>query len=201
MQALFLLLFAPFLILNFFGGVVGGIWLAVLGEWRLLGIGIAYMICGAFLAGILMLPGMIFAGPAALAAQRQKFFLTAILGVPAIAWTFAVMTGTCALIFGTLVSHVEGTPIPYILWAYAVALAPWSYMASVETRSGNDAANVLLFFCQLGTISMMVAIYVDQYEPDFWRLVWWFVPFSILGLTVQLLIAVVEGRAAKRLYR
>ena len=110
------------------------------------------------------------------------------------------MAGTCVLIFGTLVSRIEGTPIPYILWGYAVALAPWSYMASVESRSGNDAANVPLFFCQLGTISMMVAMYLRPYYPDPWRLLWWFAPFSVLALVMQLFTAVVEGRASRRFY-
>ena len=80
MQALLLLLFIPFMLLNMLGGVVGGIWLGVMGEWRLLVFGILYMLGGSLVVSILMLPGMMFAAPAAMAAERKKFILAAIFG-------------------------------------------------------------------------------------------------------------------------
>ena len=200
MQALVLLLFAPFIILNMLGGVVGGVWLVILGEWRLLAFGILYMICGALMVGLLLLPGMLFAAPAAMAAERRKFILTAFLGVPAIGWTFAVMTVSCVLVFSTVVSHIEGSLIPYVLWAYAAAMAPWSYMASVKSRSGNDTASIPLFCCQLGTISMIVAVFRNPYESDFWRLFWWFLPFAALGIAIQLLIVVAGALDSRRIY-
>jgi hypothetical protein len=152
------------------------------------------------MVGLLMLPGIIFAAPAAIAAERRKFIWAAILGVPAIAWTFGVMTVSCVLVFSTVTKHIDGSIIPYVLWAYAAAMAPWSYMASVESRSGNDTANIPLFCCQLGTISMMVAVFQDQYDTDFWRLVWWFLPFAVLGIAIQLLIVVAEGLASRRAF-
>ena len=38
----------PLMLFNMLGGVVGGVWLAFLGEWGKIGIGLACMIGGAF---------------------------------------------------------------------------------------------------------------------------------------------------------
>lgn len=200
MQAIVLLLVLPFILLNMLGGLCGGIWLAILGEWRLVFFGILYMMGGSFLISFLLLPGMAFAAPAAMAAERRRFVLTAILGVPAIGWTFAAMTVSCVLISAAIGRHIEGSPIPYLLWAYAAATAPWSYMASAEARSGNDSASGPLLFCQLGTISVMVALLRNHYDTDFWRLVWWFGPFAVLGFVIQFSMVVMAGFASKRAY-
>ena len=55
----------PLSILNIFGGIVSGIWLAILGEWGLIGYGILALLVSGMGLGIAMAPGLIFAGPAA----------------------------------------------------------------------------------------------------------------------------------------
>ncbi len=34
----------PIMLMNIFSGIIGGIWLAILGEWQLIGIGIGLII-------------------------------------------------------------------------------------------------------------------------------------------------------------
>src|SRR3546814_1412099 len=51
-------------LLNALGGVVAGIWLAILGEWGSIGYGLMFGIGGAMLISFAMLPGMLLAGPA-----------------------------------------------------------------------------------------------------------------------------------------
>ena len=38
----------PLQLLNILDALVGGVWLAVLGEWRIIGSGLVFMIGGAF---------------------------------------------------------------------------------------------------------------------------------------------------------
>ena len=48
----------PIMLLNILGGIVGGVWLGVAGEWWTLGLGVVGIICGAFFCSLLMFPGM-----------------------------------------------------------------------------------------------------------------------------------------------
>lgn len=54
------------LLLNALGGIVAGIWLAILGEWGSIGYGLMFVIGGGLLISFAMLPGMLLAGPAIL---------------------------------------------------------------------------------------------------------------------------------------
>lgn len=50
----------PIMLLNFLGGIVGGIGLIVQGDWTKFFLGIAYAFTGGFIVSIMMLPSMIF---------------------------------------------------------------------------------------------------------------------------------------------
>jgi len=52
----------PIMILNMVGGIIGGIWLAILGEWGLIGIGILLMFTSHWILAILMMPSLLFNG-------------------------------------------------------------------------------------------------------------------------------------------
>ena len=71
MRAILLLVAACLAFFNLFGGLVAAVWLAILGEWRLIGAGILYMLFGTFLISVALIPGMILGAPALLAQQRQ----------------------------------------------------------------------------------------------------------------------------------
>jgi hypothetical protein len=53
------LLSVPFMFLNLFGGIVSGIWLAILGEWKLIGIGIGLLLTSHWFLAMLMMPGLL----------------------------------------------------------------------------------------------------------------------------------------------
>ena len=52
LTSLLALIFMP---LNALGGIVSGIWLAFLGEWRAIGLGLLFGLGGAFIIGIAMM--------------------------------------------------------------------------------------------------------------------------------------------------
>lgn len=178
------------MILNILGGIVSGAWLLFTGEWAVLGYGLLYMFVGVFVISLALFPAILLAVPAAAIAERTEgVILPLIVSLPALVWTFVVMAVSCALGFSYLFKMGNGDFWPFAFWAYAVVLTPWSYMASKEERTGNDAANVPVFFAQLGTVSMIVAVWIDPGNADFWRLIWWFSPFAILGCLFQTLMA------------
>jgi hypothetical protein len=166
MQAIFSLLVVPIAILNFGGGIVGAIWLAVLGQWSLIGIGLAAAIFSTMLIGIVLMPGFIFAAPAAIAFDKGHYFVGVLLGTVSALWTYIVIVAWCVLAFGFVVDqHRSGTILPYLLWAYSVSTGPWTYMAQREAAADpNSFSPLTAFFACVGAAAMM-AIYLFMSRP------------------------------------
>jgi hypothetical protein len=74
---------------------------------------------------------MLLALPMAGLGERRAF-AAALIGLPAMIWTYAVIAVSCAWVFSGITTTPHGSLIPYLLWGYAAATAPWSYMASKE---------------------------------------------------------------------
>lgn len=189
----------PFMLLNLLGGFLGGAGMLFQGEWGLFFFGLAWMFIGAFALSFALLPGMIFAPIVAWAGKRENIPLMVLAGVPAIAWTYLVMAVSCVAIFGAMVQN-SGAGIFHMFWGYAVATGPWSYMAREEAKAGNDNAAMTSFFAQLGVISMMIATFIDPANTEFYRLIYWFAPLLVIGLILQLCIAWMDTRNARRGY-
>jgi hypothetical protein len=63
----------PLMLLNLFGGMASGIWLAVLRDWSTLGLGIGSFFVSTFILGIVLRPSWLLVGAyAAHFAEREK---------------------------------------------------------------------------------------------------------------------------------
>lgn len=189
---------AALVLLNFLGGIVGGIWLLVIGDWSTFGYGLLYLFAGTFVISLLMLPGLVLTVPMAKLANSGRQSLAFVVGLPSLLWTYAVVTFTCIVIFSWVMGRVEGSPVPYLLWSYAVATGPWSFMASKEERGHSGYANLTVFASQLGLTSLFVAYFTDPTDLSFERLAWWFVPLMVAALISGALMAWANLRTARR---
>lgn len=196
MEAIMLLAAVPLLILNMLGGLVGGIGIAVQGEWALLIGGLAWSFVGAFALSIALLPGMIFAPLAAWATNHGNNAAAVVVAIPSLFWTYVVVTVSSVVVFHSVVARPEAGFF-HLLWAYSVTTAPWSYLANKDKQAGNDASTMLMFFVQLGVVSMMIASWSDPSSIEVGDLLPWFLPFMILGLIAQLFVAWIDGRNAR----
>tara|TARA_R110000787_G_scaffold70728_2_gene157321 strand:- start:882 stop:1499 length:618 start_codon:yes stop_codon:yes gene_type:complete len=151
-------------IVNMLGPIISGIWLGVIGEWGLLGMGLLYMMFGVAWTGLLILPAMGFAVGAGTLADRGSRIAAIIAAIPAFAWTYAVAIGTSVIVFMFTVGKIDwnDNPIPYLFWGFSVATSPWSYMAMKEMQAGNNhggaslAASFLTIGCALAAIWYLV---------------------------------------------
>ncbi len=161
------LLSIPVTLLNFGGGIIGGIWLAVLGKWGLLGIGVASMFISSFGLGLILMPGMLFAMPGALALERGKYVVGILCLLAGNLWTFVVMTvwsvGCFYVVFNNYYNG-DGSVWPYLLGAYSMATGPWTYMAA---RGGRDETGSTMgaFGACVGAIAIM-GIILFQDHPS-----------------------------------
>ena len=126
--------------INILGPFVAGIWLGFLGEWALIGFGVGYMIVGAMVVSLLLLPGLALVAAAAALEVRGNRVGALLASVPALLWTYAVVLGTSVLIMnfiGESIPRYENA-IPYLLWGIVVAAAPWSFLAAKDAQAGNS---------------------------------------------------------------
>ncbi|WP_252258400.1 hypothetical protein [Erythrobacter aurantius] len=190
------ILVLPFILLNLFAGLLGGAGMLFQGEWSIFFLGLAWMFVGAYVLSLALLPGMIFAPIAAWAADRDNLVLVAIAAIPAMAWTYTIVAVSCVAIFSGIV-HNSDAGIFHLLWGYASATGPWSFLAREDAKAGNDYAALTSFFAQLGVISMMIATLIEPRDTDFYRLIYWFAPLLLIGLVVQLFIVWVETKNSR----
>ena len=148
----------PILILNSFGGIIAGVWLAILGRWWAIGWGFASVFAPTVL-GLAMMPGVAFGAPAALLAEKGRTVLAFPLVLLSLIYTAAVITVWCLFVLFFFMSRSSGGDFwPLQIWSYVVAITPLAYMTqSEEQRGTGDAASMTTFFAGLAYLLMVLA--------------------------------------------
>ena len=131
----------PVRLLNFGGGIVGIIWLAVLGKWSLLGIGLISIFIFSFGLPLALVPAFLFAASGRVALEREKYVIGFLCLTAGNLWTLAVMTVWCVSCFYVALSNYYsgGSIWPYLLWAYGMATSPLAHMAAKKGETGSIA--------------------------------------------------------------
>jgi hypothetical protein len=135
----------PILLLNMVGGIVAGIWLAFLGEWKLIIIGILLLFTSHFYLSILMLPGLLLALICVKLVEKKNpigHFLAFLSQLH----TNLLIVGSCGFAFFICTHFYRGQGslglIPYLLWSWGMALGPWQFFQSKEPD--NEFSAILL---------------------------------------------------------
>lgn len=153
----------PLGVLNAVGGVIAGIWLAILGEWGMIGWGFAFMVFSSWGLSFAMMPGMIFAFPIAYFFDRGQRVLAYPFVFLAGLYNTAVITVWCGWTLAFFAQRADGSSmIPALLWAYGAATGPLAYMTQKEGQGGGDntGATITTYFAQLGFVIMVGAALV-----------------------------------------
>lgn len=156
MLAIIQLLTLPILFLNFFGGIVAAIWLAVLGKWAIIFQAFAFAVFGHWIISLALMPGI---GISALALhfQDRSKPLSHLIGIASILYTSAIMCAWCIIIFKFFTLKANSSNlIPIMLASYSAALGPWQFLASKEQ---NSYSNFTTMLAQFGYIIMMILSY------------------------------------------
>jgi hypothetical protein len=168
-ETIILVSFIPITFMSIFGGVVGGIWLLTLGEWKLVVLALIVDFAFPFIvAPIIFL--LITAPMMALVNRLEKenkktasmiagwlnLFINHILYL---AWVF--------IVFVYMLTYATGRDhnvIPYLLFGWEVAVGPFQYMASKGSSAEiasqatsylNEVAYLILFLFYLLNISSL----------------------------------------------
>ena len=152
----------PIMFLNLLGGIISGIWLAILGEWGEIFRGVLFMVISGFAISIALMPSLLFAAPAAMAIEKGKKLLGMFFGSLSVLYTIGLMTVWCIWIMWLFVSSAnDSSLIPLLIWSYGVALAPWMWLAQKDQQGGgNEFSMFSIFFAQISYILGMILFFL-----------------------------------------
>ena len=161
--AAFGIFFLSFLMLNMWGGVVGGVWLAVLGEWLLIVYGVLLIIVMPWAWTIANLPGMWLAGLGFILIERSATSsrsFVALVGFVIAAWGAGLDVLWVYFVFVEFSAQIDQeSAIPYLLWGYSTTMAPLGFMASKEQPATIGLSlGVLLAALAYGVLVFLYAL-------------------------------------------
>ncbi len=151
----------PFIILNFLAGIVGGIWLIVMGQWMLAVLALITVFIMPMVFGIILLPTMPLAMLMFYLKEKNKLFWMSVVAwinltivqVVMIIWAYIVFVAAILLSGDTNV-------IPYLLVGYAVATGP---IASMAKNEGPDAtaSHMGAWLVQVSYVILSIFYFLD----------------------------------------
>lgn len=89
MERMIMALMLPLIALSWLAGPVGGVWLAVRGDWGSIGYAAISLVAGHFVIGLALLPAVALAAPAAHVGERKPRLGVA-LGLPSLIYVAAL---------------------------------------------------------------------------------------------------------------
>ena len=149
----------PLGVLNMFGGIISGIWLAILGEWGLIGYGILALLVSGMGIGFAMAPGLLFAAPAVAMLEKGNKIGAYFFGLLSTTYTVGILTTWCILVLVYYTKQANADSIiPVLIWSYGVATGPIVWLAQKDLQSGNEYAMITTFFIEVAYILTILAI-------------------------------------------
>tara|TARA_B110000971_G_C19807330_1_gene407148 strand:- start:29 stop:658 length:630 start_codon:yes stop_codon:yes gene_type:complete len=151
-----------FIIFNSTAGLVSGIWLLFLGEWKFVLGGLVSASISPFLLSLLLMPTLAIAAFGAWLIQKKLNFIgfpIVFLGAICYQLVIVIWLGT-VLYFSLMFAIVTDSHIPTLIFSYGIAIAPLSYFASKEKTSEGNLAVVTASFAYL-LIIFKVLIFND----------------------------------------
>ena len=186
----------PLALIGPFLGVIGGVWLMVLGEWSdvLWAIGAA-VLAQYLISFILMIPIAIML-PADFLIKKGS--IGKVLGYPFLllssisTWLIAGLWGL--FLFDTALSFVgDNSDMPYLLIAYGMSVGTWVVMASAEDDS--EQYSLLLIATRLSSIFLLIAL--GLMSMPFLKMITIYSAIFIVGFALQIVLGLVELRHIK----
>jgi len=153
----------PLMILNSFGGIISGIWLAIIGEWWAIGYGILILVSGTFIVAILLLPGLAFGTP-------RIYFMNKGYKLPAYFMSFLsqlynsalVTVWCCYILFFFLNNSDNSSFLPLLIWSYGVATGVWKLLAYSHKKNDNSVYYLITtFFAQIAYVLIIALSFMQ----------------------------------------
>lgn len=160
-------------------------------------------VAAPFWASLLILPGLLFAVPAAAALERGDGVIGTLLASLTGLWSYGVVTVWCLAAFWYVPQHWHrGEPIfPFLLFSYAVATGPWAVVAQKDAQSGGgEAARLTTSGACIGSALFMGYVLLSR-RPDFMTAIWFVIVPMALMFLFSVFAVIVDARQQARRQR
>ncbi len=184
----------PLMIFNNLGGIIAGIWLLILGEWKFVIFGLIAAFSGSFILGFALMIPMIFAMPSMFFIERNNKIIGYIFGFFSMLTTNAIIFFWCIISFW--ICYSKSTPesiIPALIWSYGVAVFPLQSLADKEKE--NEFTILTTLFVQIAYIVMLILLLL--FNTTFLTGFIVFGSFLIATMLMQGILAIYEERRPK----
>jgi hypothetical protein len=182
------------MIFNNIGGIIAGIWLLILGEWKFVIFGLIAAFSGSFILGFALMIPIIFAIPSMFFIERNNKIIGYIFGFFSMLTTNAIIFFWCIISFWIYysISNPENI-IPVLIWSYGVAVFPLQYLADKE--KDNEFIMITTLFVQIAYIVMLILLLLFDTTllTDFIV----FGSFLIAAMLMQGILVIYEERRPK----
>lgn len=178
----------PLIVLNILGGIVSGIWLAIIGEWAAIFIGLLLTFVSAVVLGFALMPVLLLLAPAVHYSKKGNSLVSFFFRTLSNIYVLVLVSIWCFYVMSLFVrGATEDSLIPRLIWSYGVALGPWIHMARKEQGDSFEgfASLIVTFFAE---IAYVVSIFLFILTPkDLSEIFKVFGAFMAVCLIVQLL--------------
>lgn len=154
----------PIMFLNIGSGIIGGIWLAILGKWSLIGIGLLFSFTSHWIFALLMLPSLPLAALGVYLYEKRnplRYFINYISQL----YTNILIVITILFAYSVCRSFYTGNIgvgyIPYLLWSWGMALGPWQFFASKEPDNAFSA--ITLFSASVFYFLFLTSLFISPF--------------------------------------
>lgn len=138
-------------VVNFAGGIVGGIWAAISGDWWAIGYAFLGIVVSPWVISILLMPGIAIAAAGAAAAERGRRFAARMIFALSSLYQVVLMGAWALFLTAAFLGHSRSSPLlPMVLLAYGASVAPWAFLASKDQQFGNEYSAISVFLFQTG---------------------------------------------------
>jgi hypothetical protein len=160
-----LVLSLPFKLIFALGGLYALVKLAIEGEWLAIALGVSGIFVGPVMLGLLLLPGAVFAVPAAKALERGTTKTFATLSAFSLAYTFVVFAIWGTVIFFYFLQNLPSNlQLAAIYWSFVVASAPVAFLAYKERDNPHSQLSTTIFILTCLIAGIVVQFIDGRYE-------------------------------------
>lgn len=188
----------PLMIINMLGSIVAGIWLAIIGEWSLIVLGIIAFLFSSTLLSFALIPSFLLGAPAVYCAEKENTFGMVFFVAISNLYTIVLITvWCCGILFLFVKNATNASIIPLLIWSYGVATGPWAYMASKDQGPKGEGfgSTLATFLAKLAYLVIMIhVIFTSITLLDAIKI---FMSFMLVGLIIQIVLAVIIQKEEK----
>ena len=142
--------------LNYFSGIVAGIWLAILGHWSAIGYGILLSIMMPTAYTIIALPTMLIAPLMMYFIRKNNRLLASIFAFINVLYEKTIIIFWVFLVFRYFTAEATSASfIPLLLLGYSTTLGPLGYMASHEPQ-GSIGTSMGMFLAIVSYVALVI---------------------------------------------